>query len=48
MLVNIKCHASPTFNHGKEESVPMGGPAGAQDAVWMRKNIVFWKSNPNT
>jgi len=47
MLVNIKFHASPTFNHGKEESVPLGGPAGAQDAVWLRKNV-FWKSSPDT
>jgi hypothetical protein len=48
MLVSIKFHASATFNHGKEESVSIGDPAGAQDAVWKRKNFVFWKSNPDT
>ena len=34
--LKVKSHASPTFNHGKEGSVPMGGPAGAQDTVCMR------------
>jgi hypothetical protein len=47
MLVSIKFLASNTFNHGKEEPVPMGGPVGAHDAVWKRKKFVFWESNPD-